>query len=138
MIGPLVKKNSLWSYHFLFTGRISWFKQMSLAHQHNLCCFWARNHHTRASQYVCLEYISVPVINNDETSNKTDDALHNLTQLINLELPIISIDIPLLSNGEKEIGILSVKLKSLSNIRPAHGTRGETFVVGVTPLEKEK
>lgn len=60
VVGALVEEYGLLPQHPLFACRECGLEEMSSRNKNLLCCFWACDHHAGASQYVSLEYGTVP------------------------------------------------------------------------------
>ena len=72
MVCSLVKENCLLPQHPLFASRKCWFEELSFV-QYKLCCFRVRNHHTRITQNVWLEYRAIPI----ERTKKNKKRMNN-------------------------------------------------------------
>lgn len=75
-----------------------------------------------------------PYLNNQKKKSN-NPSLFTICNITSLALTFLGTTcIPFLAVGKERIGILFVKLESFTNIRPAHGTRWQGFVLGVPPL----
>ena len=63
MVLALVEEEGGGADHLLLALRVGRLEQISARHQHESCCFRPTKHHARAPQYVCFEYLPIPIVN---------------------------------------------------------------------------